>query len=83
VAYSVFFFRGGSKNSVEDRGQRERGLGTVAPWSGVPLYLEMSETRIIIRLLRIYFPRNWEFDSALSKLRYATGLHGTKKVKYS
>jgi hypothetical protein len=29
----------------------------------------MNETRILIRLLRMYFPRNWEFGSALSKLR--------------
>jgi hypothetical protein len=29
----------------------------------------MSEKRILVRLLRMYFPRNWEFDSALSKLR--------------
>jgi hypothetical protein len=29
----------------------------------------MSETRILIRLLWMYFPRNWEFGSALSKLR--------------
>jgi hypothetical protein len=27
-----------------------------------------EETRILIRLLRMYFPRNWEFGSALSKL---------------
>ena len=26
---------GGSTNSVEDRGQRERGSGAVAPYSGV------------------------------------------------
>jgi hypothetical protein len=31
--------------------------------------LQMSETRILIRLLRMYFPRNWEFVSDLSKLR--------------
>jgi hypothetical protein len=30
---------------------------------------KMSETRILVRLLRMYFPRNWEFGSALSKLR--------------
>jgi len=31
-----FFGRGaGSTNSVEDRGQRERGSGGVAPYSGV------------------------------------------------
>jgi hypothetical protein len=49
----------------------------------------MSETRIRIRLLWMYFPRNWEFGSALSKLqnfgggfeppppsRYATGRLG-------
>jgi hypothetical protein len=29
----------------------------------------MSEPRILIRSLRIYFPRNWEFGSALSKLQ--------------
>jgi hypothetical protein len=31
--------------------------------------LQMSETHILIRLLRMYFPRNWEFGSALSKFR--------------
>jgi hypothetical protein len=49
------FFRGDSTNSFEDRGQRERGLGAVAPQSGVPLYLQVSETRILIRLLRMIF----------------------------
>jgi hypothetical protein len=29
---------------------------------------KMSETRILVKLLRMYFPRNWEFGSALSKL---------------
>jgi hypothetical protein len=29
----------------------------------------MSETRILITLLRMYFPWNWEFGSALSQLR--------------
>ena len=29
----------------------------------------MSESHILVRLLRIQFPRNWEFGSALSKLR--------------
>jgi len=29
----------------------------------------MSESRILVRLLRMYFPRNREFGSALSKLR--------------
>jgi hypothetical protein len=49
-----------------------------------------NETHIIIRLLRMYIPRNWEFGSALEKLRnfggglnppnpprYATGLNST------
>jgi hypothetical protein len=49
---------------------RERGdLGAVAPWPGVPLNLQIRETRILIRLLRMYFPRNREFGTALSKLR--------------
>jgi hypothetical protein len=29
----------------------------------------MNETHILIRLLRMYIPRNWEFGSALAKLR--------------
>jgi hypothetical protein len=67
LAYPGIFFgaEGGSTNSVEDRGQRaegrgqrERGSGAVAPLSGVPHNLQMSETRILIRLLRMYFPRN-------------------------
>jgi hypothetical protein len=57
VAYPGIFSGGDSTNSVEKSGQRERGSG-----GG-------SENRILIRLLRIYFPRNWEFVSALSKLR--------------
>jgi hypothetical protein len=32
------FGGGGSTNSVEAKGQRERGLGAVAPQSGVPLF---------------------------------------------
>jgi hypothetical protein len=49
----------------------------------------MSEPYILFRFLRIYFPRTWEFGSALTKLRnfgggvgfnpriprFATGLH--------
>jgi hypothetical protein len=70
VAYPRIFFGGrGSTKSVEDRGQREWGLWAVAPYSGFPLYLQMSETHILIRLLRMYFPWNWEFGSAFSKLR--------------
>jgi hypothetical protein len=70
VAYPEIFSvgGGGSTNPVEDRGQRERDLGATAPQSGVPLYLQMSETGILIRLLRMYFPRNCEFSSALLKL---------------
>jgi hypothetical protein len=35
----------------------------------------MNETRILIRLLRMYeyIPRNLEFDSALAKLRHLGG----------
>jgi hypothetical protein len=61
-------FSGGSKNSVEDRGQRERGTGGCSPLVRVPLNLQISETRTLIRFLRMYFPRNWEFGSTLSKL---------------
>jgi hypothetical protein len=34
----------------------------------------MSKSRILVRLLRMYFPRNWEFGSALSKLRNFGGV---------
>jgi hypothetical protein len=44
-------------------------MGAVAPESGVPLNLQVSETRILVRLLRKNFPQNREFGSALSKLR--------------
>jgi hypothetical protein len=30
---------------------------------------KMSEPRILVRLLRMYCPWNWEFGSALSKFR--------------
>jgi hypothetical protein len=29
----------------------------------------MNETNILIRLLRMYIPWNWEFGSALAKLK--------------
>jgi hypothetical protein len=54
---------------LKTEGRKNGNLWAVAPQSGVPLSLEMSETRILIRLLRMYFPRNWEFGSALLKLR--------------
>jgi hypothetical protein len=41
--------------------------------SGVPLNLQMNETHILSRLLRMYIPWNWEFGSALSKLRNFEG----------
>jgi hypothetical protein len=39
----------------------------------------MGETHILIRLLWMYFPQNWEFGSALSKLwNFGGGLNPTK-----
>jgi hypothetical protein len=38
---------------------------------GVPnseIQQKMTETRSLVRLLRMYFPRKWEFGSAFSKL---------------
>jgi hypothetical protein len=60
-------FSGGSTNLVEDKGQRERGYGGGSPLVRGSTQLA-NETRVLIRLLRMYFPRNWEFGSALSKL---------------
>jgi hypothetical protein len=50
-----------------------KAQGAVAPQSGVPLNLQMNETHILVRLLRMYIPRNWEFGSALAKLRNFEG----------
>jgi hypothetical protein len=67
----ILFGGGGGCQQIQLRtGAKEKGdLGTVAPYSGVPLNLQMSETRILTRFLRMYFPRNWEFGSAVSKRR--------------
>jgi hypothetical protein len=86
-------FRGERVQQIHLRIEGRTGSGGGSPQSGVPLYLQMSETRILIRLLRMYFPRNWEFGSALSKLcnfgavrgvepqppRYATATHKRKQ----
>jgi hypothetical protein len=64
------FLSGGfQKIQLKTEGRLNGDLGAVAPLSGVQLNLQMNETRILIRLLRMYFPQNWEFGSALSKLR--------------
>jgi hypothetical protein len=77
------FFGGWGVHQIQLRteGRENRDLGAVAPLSGVPLNLQMSETRILIRLLRMYFPRNWEFGSALSKLRNFVGGGGVNQSK--
>jgi hypothetical protein len=64
------FFSGGGVQQIQLRTEgRENGdLGAVVPYSGVQLNLKISETRILIRVLRMYFPRNREFGSTLSKL---------------
>jgi hypothetical protein len=65
----IFFGGGGSTNSVEDKRQRERGSGGGSPLVGVPLNLLMNEPHILVGLLRMYILRNWEFGSALAKVR--------------
>jgi hypothetical protein len=56
LSRDFFRGRGVSTNSVEDRGHKDRDSGGISPL--------VSETRNLIRLLRMYFPRNWEFGSA-------------------
>jgi hypothetical protein len=65
-----FFLGGGGFQQIQLRieGRENGDLGAVAPYSGVSLNLQMNETHILIRLLRMYIPRNWEFGSALAKL---------------
>jgi hypothetical protein len=64
---------GGQKIQSKTEGRENGDLGAVDPYPGVPLNLQMGETPILIKLLRMYFPRNREFGSALSKLRYFAG----------
>jgi hypothetical protein len=71
-----FFFRGGVEGwgcaqqiQLRTESRENRDLGAVDPYSGVPLSLQMSETLVLIRLLQMYFLRNGEFGSALSKRR--------------
>jgi hypothetical protein len=76
VAYpGIFCYSGVSRNffggGVQQIQLRTEGTGSGggSPLVRVSLNLQMSETRILISLLRTYFPRNWEFGSALRKLR--------------
>jgi hypothetical protein len=61
------FFSGRVVQQIQLRTEgRENGdLGAVAPYSGVPLSLQMNETLILIRLLWMYIPRTWEYSTAL------------------
>jgi hypothetical protein len=61
------FFRelGFQQIQLRTEGRENVDLGALTPWSGVLLNLQMSEPRILIRLLRMYFPWNWEFCSPL------------------
>jgi hypothetical protein len=46
--------------------------------------LQMNETHILIRLLRMYIQRNWEFSSALAKVRnFGGGLNPTNPPRYA
>jgi hypothetical protein len=64
-----FFWGGVQRNQLRREGRESGDLGAVAPLSRVSFNLQMSGTRILIRVLRMYIPRNWEFGSAFSKLR--------------
>jgi hypothetical protein len=71
------FVEGGVQQiQVRTEGREYRDLEAVAPSSGVPLNLQMSEIHFLIRLLWMYFPWNWEFGSVLSKLRNFGGVGG-------
>jgi hypothetical protein len=67
--HQEFCFGGFNKFSWGQRAERTGIWGRWPPSQGFHSICKMSETRILIRLLRMYFPENWEFCSALSKLR--------------
>jgi hypothetical protein len=62
-----FFGVGVQQRQLRLEGRENGDVGAVAPKSRVPLNLQMNETHILIRLLQMYIPRNWEFSSALAK----------------
>jgi hypothetical protein len=53
---------------LRTEGRENADLGAVVPSQGFRS-MQMGETRILIGLLGMYFPQNWEFSSAVSKLR--------------
>jgi hypothetical protein len=73
-----FFSGGGSTNSVEDRGLRERGSGGGSPLvrssALFAIWFDFVKLSGCRGLLRMYFPRNWEFGPALSKIRNFGGV---------
>jgi hypothetical protein len=77
------FFGGVQQIQLRTESRENGDLGAVAPYSGVLLSLQVCETRILIRLLRMYFPRNREFGSALSKLRNFGGFETPNPPPYA
>jgi hypothetical protein len=44
------------------------------PWGFCSTSSDMRETRVLIRLLQMYFSQNWEFGSVLTKLQNFRGV---------
>jgi hypothetical protein len=74
---------GGSTISVEDRGHWEREFWGSSPLVRGSTLFANGWTRILIRLLQMYFPQNREFGSALSKLWNFGGGEGVEHPKPS
>jgi hypothetical protein len=72
VAYSGIFFGGGVQQiQLRTEGKGNGDLGAVAPsqvFRSICNPVRLCQTFGMSGLLRMYFPRNWEFGSALSKL---------------
>jgi hypothetical protein len=87
VAYPGFFSGGGrggfQQIQLRTEGRENGDLGAIVPYSRVPLNLQKIETRILIRLLLMYFPWNREFSSALSKLWNFGGLKPKTPPRYA
>jgi hypothetical protein len=78
-----FFSRGGVQQiQLRIEGRENGDLGAVASYSGVPLNLQINETHILIRLLRMYMPRNWKFGLALAKVRIFGGGGGVETPQH-
>jgi hypothetical protein len=84
VTPGIFFGGGGSTNSVEDRGQRERRSGGGSPLVRGSAQFANEWNPYSDYVVTDYFPRNWKFGSDLLKPRnFGRGLNRPNPPRYA